>query len=65
MTPPGLVSSAGLHSHTSLLVGHLGENKVEAVLKASCSAGSSSLLCPPLSSASSVLINLVIGPTGR
>lgn len=40
MTPPGLVSSTGLHSHTFLLVDHPGGNKVKAVLKASCSAGS-------------------------
>lgn len=65
MAPPGLVSSAGLHSHTSLLVGHPGGNKVKAVLKASRSARSSSLLCAPLSSASSVPINLVISRTGR
>lgn len=59
MAPPGLVSSAGLHSHTSLLVGHPGGNKVKAVLKASRSSRSSSLLYAPLSSASSVPINLV------
>lgn len=65
VTPPGLVSSSGLHSHTFFLVGHPGGNKVKAVLKASCSARSPSLLlCAPLSShASYVPINLVISPT--
>lgn len=64
--PPGVLSSSGLHSHTFFLFGHLGGNKVKAVLKASCSARSPSLLCAPLSSpASSVPINLVIDPTRR
>lgn len=66
VTPPGLASSSGLHSHTFFVVGHPGGNKVKAVLKASWSARSPSLLCAPLSShASSVPVNLVISPTQR
>lgn len=45
MTPPGPGSSAELHNHTLLLVGHPGGNKVKTVLKVSCSARSPSLLC--------------------
>lgn len=66
MTPPGLVSSAGLQNHAFLLVGHPGGNQVKAVLKASCSAKSPSFLCaPPSPPASSVPVNLVVNPTGR